>query len=59
VHIPDVLANPDYKRPTAQKLMGFRAALGVPLVREGHTFGVITLLRALPLVRLNENRSKL
>jgi two-component system, NtrC family, sensor kinase len=45
VHIPDVLADPDYKRPAAQKLMGFRAALGVPLVREGHTFGVITLFR--------------
>jgi two-component system NtrC family sensor kinase len=45
VHMPDVLADPDYKRPAAIKLMGFRAALGVPLVREGHTFGVITLLR--------------
>ena len=45
MHIPDVLADPDYKRPAAQKLMGFRAALGVPLVREGHTFGVITLFR--------------
>jgi two-component system, NtrC family, sensor kinase len=45
VHMPDVLADPDYKRPAAIKLMGFRAALGVPLVREGRTFGVITLLR--------------
>jgi two-component system, NtrC family, sensor kinase len=45
VHMPDVLADPDYKRPAAVKLMGFRAALGVPLVREGQTFGVITLLR--------------
>ncbi|MGC1562820.1 MAG: GAF domain-containing protein [Bradyrhizobium sp.] len=45
VHMPDVLADPDYHRPVAQKLIGFRAALGVPLVREGHTFGVITLLR--------------
>jgi GAF domain-containing protein len=45
VHMPDVLADPDYNRPAAQKLMGFRAAIGVPLIREGHTFGVITLLR--------------
>jgi two-component system NtrC family sensor kinase len=45
VHMPDVLADPDYKRPAAQKLVGFRAALGVPLVRDGHTFGVISLLR--------------
>ncbi len=45
VHMPDVLADPDYRRPVAQKLIGYRSALGVPLVREGHTFGVITLLR--------------
>jgi PAS domain S-box-containing protein len=45
VHIPDVLADPDYKRPAAQKLIGFRAALGVPLVDDGHTFGVISLFR--------------
>ena len=45
VHIPDVLADPDFKRPEAQKLMGFRAALGVPLRREGQAFGVINLFR--------------
>ena len=45
VHMPDVLADPDFKRPEVQKLMGFRAALGVPLVREGQTFGVISLFR--------------
>jgi GAF domain-containing protein len=45
VHIPDVLADPDFNRPEAQKLMNFRAALGVPLVREGQTFGVINLFR--------------
>src|SRR5215831_5952215 len=44
-HIPDVLADPDWQRQRAQKLMGFRAALGVPLVRDGQTFGVISLLR--------------
>jgi GAF domain-containing protein len=45
VHIPDLLADPDYKRPEAQKLMGFKAALGVPLTREGEAFGVINLFR--------------
>src|SRR5712672_431072 len=45
VHIPDLLADPDYKRPEAQKLMGVKAALGVPLAREGEAFGVINLFR--------------
>jgi two-component system NtrC family sensor kinase len=45
VHIPDLLADPDYKRPEAQKLLGFKAALGVPLAREGEAFGVINLFR--------------
>jgi len=44
-HIPDVLADPDWQRQSAQKLVGFRAALGVPLVRDGQTFGVISLFR--------------
>jgi len=45
VHFPDVLADPDFQRQSAQNLMGFRAALGVPLVRDGQAFGVISLLR--------------
>jgi GAF domain-containing protein len=45
VHIPDVLADPELQRSEAQKLMGFRAALGVPLTRERQAFGVITLFR--------------
>jgi GAF domain-containing protein len=45
VHIPDVLADPEFTRLEAQKLMGFRAALGVPLIREGRVFGVLSLLR--------------
>jgi two-component system, NtrC family, sensor kinase len=44
-HIPDVLVDPDWQRQSAQKLIGFRAALGVPLVRDGQTFGVVSLLR--------------
>jgi GAF domain-containing protein len=45
VHIPDVINDPDFGRPDAQKLMGFRAALGVPLMREGRVFGVVNLFR--------------
>ena len=48
VHIPDVLEDPDYGRPEAQKLMNLRAALGVPLLRDGRVFGVVTLLRTTP-----------
>ena len=48
VHIPDVLADPEFTRLEAQKLMGFRAALGVPLIREGQVFGVLCLLRFAP-----------
>jgi PAS domain S-box-containing protein len=44
-HIPDVLADPDWQRQSAQELIGFRAALGVPLVRDGQTFGVINVFR--------------
>jgi two-component system, NtrC family, sensor kinase len=48
VHIPDVLVDPEFTRLAAQKLMGFRAALGVPLIREGRVFGVVSLLRFAP-----------
>ena len=48
VHIPDVLADPEFTRLATQKLTGFRAALGVPLIREGRVFGVVSLLRFAP-----------
>jgi two-component system NtrC family sensor kinase len=48
VHIPDVLLDPDYARPDAQKLTNLRAALGVPLVREGRVFGAVNLFRTTP-----------
>jgi signal transduction histidine kinase len=43
VHIPDVLADPDYM--LSQKIGGFRTLLGVPLLREGSPIGVISLGR--------------
>ena len=43
VHIPDVLADPDYT--LSQQVGGFRTLLGVPLLREGSAIGVIALGR--------------
>src|SRR5262245_23445670 len=48
VHIPDVLADPEYARQDAQKIGGYRAVLGVPLLRERNVVGVIFLTRAAP-----------
>ena len=44
VHIPDVLADPDYKLADVSKFE-VRTLLGVPLLREGSPIGVIVLER--------------
>ena len=46
VHIPDVHNDPEFDWPEAQKLGGFRTMLGVPMLREGVSVGVLTLTRA-------------
>ena len=48
VHIPDVLADPeyDYGEGQGQKVGGFRTLLGVPLLREGVAIGVLVLARS-------------
>jgi GAF domain-containing protein len=46
VHIPDVLADPDYTFSEAQKLGDYRTALAVPMLREGVTIGLISLARS-------------
>ena len=48
VHVADVLTDPDFARHDLQKTGGFRAALGVPLLREGKVIGVIFLSRTRP-----------
>jgi len=45
VHVPDVLADPEYVLLDAQRVGGFRAALGVPLMREGTPIGTMFLSR--------------
>jgi signal transduction histidine kinase len=46
VHIPDVLADPDYKWSEAQQVGQFRTAFGVPLLREDETIGVLIFTRS-------------
>ena len=42
IQVVDVLADPEYDRPRLQDLVNVRAALGVPLMREGNVIGVFT-----------------
>jgi signal transduction histidine kinase len=48
VHIPDVLADPEYDYGEGQKIGGYRTLLGVPLMREGAAVGALVLGRAVP-----------
>ena len=45
VHIPDVLADPEYTGTGYQTRGEYRSSLAVPLLREGETIGVFTLMR--------------
>jgi signal transduction histidine kinase len=45
VHIPDVLADPEYTYAEGQRVAGYRSMLGVPLLRDGTSIGVVILVR--------------
>ena len=45
MHIPDVLADPEYQFAEAQKRGGFRTNFGVPMLRDGALIGVFVLHR--------------
>jgi two-component system, NtrC family, sensor kinase len=48
VHVPDVLADPEYTWSGAQEIGGYRAALGAPLLHKGTVVGVIFVAKAVP-----------
>ena len=46
VHIPDVLADPEYTYLEGQRLGGYRTVLTVPMLREHVPVGVLSLTRS-------------
>jgi len=47
-HVEDVLADPTYAQKSAARAAGYRACLGVPMLREGEVIGAIFVARGVP-----------
>ncbi len=47
-HVPDVLADPEYRWHELAKAAGYRSQLSVPMLREGQPIGAITVAGASP-----------
>ena len=45
VHVPDVLADPEYRDIEAQQVLGLRTGLCVPLLKEDELIGVLAIWR--------------
>jgi class 3 adenylate cyclase len=45
VHVPDVLADPEYAYGDLQRVGGYRSVLGVPLLGDGEVIGVVAIQR--------------
>ena len=45
IHVPDVLADPEYEYGEGPRLGGYRTMLGVPMLRDGVPIGVIVIWR--------------
>jgi GAF domain-containing protein len=48
VHVPDVLADPEYTWSRAQEIGGYRSAVGAPLLHKGNVVGVIFVAKKVP-----------
>src|SRR5262245_10507503 len=48
VHIPDIIADPEYTRSQATTVLGLHAGVGVPLLREGIVAGTLVVGRTEP-----------
>jgi two-component system, NtrC family, sensor kinase len=48
VHVPDVVTDPEFNRPHQPLATGIRAAVGVPLLREGVFVGTLVVSRQAP-----------
>jgi GAF domain-containing protein/anti-sigma regulatory factor (Ser/Thr protein kinase) len=59
VHIPDVLADPEYNRLDLADMGSFRTVLAVPMLREGEPIGVFVLTRTKEVKPFTEKQVEL